>query len=178
MRNKTKATFFPKLSFPASFPTLPPWRAQWDGDCHQFITLYFCHSFLLTPFSCPSMSASQGTILHKLLQCDCPHKVQCLNNHLFDHGSPMSCKLLPENQLVCRLLSTGCSFCQEPAPGDSPWAAAFFRADPLPVMGSSMGCRVDLPHGLPMVDLHGLKKDKQLNHDLLHWLQGKLCSHA
>lgn len=111
MRNKdkTKATFFPKLSFTASFPSLPPWRAQRDGGHYQFITLYFCHSPLFIHLSCPTAYSSsqtapvypQGTLLKQ--QTDPP-------------WVPPELQLLPQNQLLCRLLSTGCSFSQEPAP--------------------------------------------------------------
>lgn len=128
MRNKDKpkATFFPKLSFTASFPSLPLWRAQKTGGHHQFLTLYFCHSSLFIAFSCPTAYSSsqtapvypQGTLLKQ--QTDPP-------------WVPQELQLLPQNQLLCRLLSTGCSFCQEPAPGNSPWAAAFLKADPLPL---------------------------------------------
>lgn len=149
MRNKhkTKTTFFWKLSFTTSFPTLPPWRAPWDGGCHQFLTLYFCHSFLFTPFSCPSVSAPQDTALHKLFQCGCPHKAQCLNNKTVP---PWAAAPITKSDSVqasldrlqflpgacSRGLSMKCTFLQ--------------GTSTSPGMGSSTGCRVDLLHcGLP-----------------------------
>lgn len=94
MRNKdkTKPTFFLKFSFTASFTILPLPPPILNSTVGWGLSSVHCTS-ATPPFSHlfpAQLPAPQDTVLHKLLQCGCPHKVQCLNR-LFYHGSPMSC---------------------------------------------------------------------------------------
>lgn len=137
IKDKAKNTFpspFPpsKLQFYSSsnFSTSSSLSSMGGGKwgCGQFLKLDYCCSFLLTIFLCCSIvSGPQGTVLHKLLQPGCftwtgvLQELLCHESCLWGavllkwtasvwvHHQP---QLLPENLLLCGLLSTGCNFLQ------------------------------------------------------------------
>jgi len=105
------------------------------------------------------------------------HRVQSFRNRLLQRGSPMGLQALPENLLLCVLLSPWVSRSwQEPAPARAPHGVtASFRHPPALVWGPFHRLQVDI---CSSVELHGLQEDNLPHHGLHHKLQGKALRSA
>lgn len=114
------APFFLKLHFTPLFPTLPPPPCTLSGVegwvCGQFITPRLCHSFLPMCFSCSTMGFYPTGQSIKLLQHRSSPQGRVLKQQTVPAWVPRGLQLLPEKQVLHRLLSMGSSFCQDPAP--------------------------------------------------------------
>lgn len=105
------------------------------------------------------------------------HKVQSFGKRLLQHGSPMGTQILPENLLMCGLLPTSCTSCQELPPAWTPHGSQLpSGTSTFCSVGSSMGCTVGICSTFScsfFIDLDVFRAVSRFSHSSLPQL---LCS--
>jgi len=121
-------------------------------------------------------NSSSKTAPARVLSPGPSHEVQSFRNRLLQHGSPMGSQVLPANLLQHGLHSLhGAtdpvrSLLQHGLPKGSQPPLGHIH---LLWNGVLQGLQVDI---CSTVDLNGLQGDSLSHHDLLHRLQGNICS--